>query len=327
MKHATPGRTCAWGFLTLLASVQASAQDPAANYPNRPITIIAIVSPGGAGETQARIYIPKLTENLGRPFIFDYKPGAGGSVGFAATAKAAPDGYTLVAATPAFSTLPAVMANLPYDPIKDFAPVVQLSSQLGMLAVHPSVPFTTMQEYVAYARANPGKLNWGTPGAGSTGHLVGAWLNDITRTNTTFVHYKGPQLFTDLMSGIVQATANGIVNIAPLVKAGKLRALAIPGPVRSQAFPDVPTAKEQGVDFDYPSWMGIIAPAGTPIPIVNKLNAEFIKVQKLPETLKLLEKASVMPVSGTPAEFARLLADEIGRWKRLVKQLDIKIEG
>ena len=326
MKHGNSRKACASALLTLLASAQASAQDPAANYPNRPVTIIAIVSPGGAGETQARIYTPKLTENLGQPFIFDYKAGAGGSLGFAATAKAAPDGYTVVAATPAFSTLPAVM-NIPYDPIKDFSPVVQLSSQVGMLAVHPSVPATNMQEYIAYARAHPDKLNFGTVGSGSTGHLVGAWLNDLTKTNITFVHYKGPQLFTDMMSGVVQVTINGTINVAPLVKSGKLRAIAAVGPVRSKEFPDLRTAKEQGVDFDYPSWMGIIAPGGTPVSIINKLNAEFIKVQKLPETQKMLERVNVTPVATTPAEFSRLLADEIARWKRLTKQFDIKAEG
>ena len=205
--------------------------------------------------------------------------------------------------------------------------MVQLGRAPGLLVVHPSVPVTGMADYVTYARANPGKLNFGTMGAGSTSHLVGAWLAELTQTQLTMVHYKGAQLMTDLLAGNLQITAGSAANVGPLVKAGKSRAVAIAGPVRVPAFPDVRTAREQGVNFDYPSWVGLTVPAGTPPSIIAKLNAEILKLQKLPEILQAIERQGSMPAGGAAAEFGRLLGEEIERWKALVKKNGIKLES
>lgn len=316
---------CLWVMSALLGHGLAAAQDPASNYPSRPVSIIILVTPGGVAEAEVRLYTQKLQENLGKPFIFDYRPGAGGTIGLAAAANAAPDGYTLVAAVPALTTTP-VSFNLPYDPIKSFSPVILLGRQAAIMAVNSALPVTNLQEYVAYARANPGKINWGTNGIGTTTHLVGAWVNQLTGTDTTFVHYKGPQMQTDLMGGIVQVTANAVSNLGPMVKTGKIRALAIAGPNRSPAFPDLKTAREQGFDFEYPVWVGISAPAGTPPGIINKLNAEFLKIQNLPETRQQMDRLGITPGGGSPADFARLIAVEIDRWKLLVKQTGMKLD-
>jgi tripartite-type tricarboxylate transporter receptor subunit TctC len=319
----TKALVCTATVTALLWSGIAAAQDAAANYPSRPVSVIVVVSPGGSAEAQVRIFTPKLQEGLGRPFVFDFKPGAGGTIGYAAAARSAPDGYTLLATTPAFTTTPAFM-TLPYDPIKDLAPVVQLSRQSGIVVVNPGVPVNNLQEYVAYARANPNKLNFGTMGAGSTAHLVGAWLNDLTGTQTTFIHYKGAQLSADLIAGNVQVTVGSNINLSPLVKSGKLRALALAGPARSAEYPDLRTAREQGVEFDYPSWVGITVPTGTPPAVISKLNAEFMKILKLPETQQQSERLGSSPAGGTPAEFGKLIVEEINRWKQLVKQTGIK---
>lgn len=319
----TKALVCTATVTALLCSGIAAAQDAAANYPSRPVSVIVVVSPGGSAEAQVRVFTPKLQEGLGRPFVFDFKPGAGGTIGYAAAARSAPDGYTLLATTPAFTTTPAFM-TLPYDPIKDLAPVVQLSRQSGIVVVNPGVPVNNLQEYVAYARANPNKLNFGTMGAGSTAHLVGAWLNELTGTHTTFIHYKGAQLSADLIAGNVQVTVGSNINLGPLVKSGKLRALALAGPTRSVEYPDLRTAREQGVEFDYPSWVGITVPTGTPPAIISKLNAEFMKILKLPETQQLSERLGSSPAGGTPAEFGKLIVEEINRWKQLVKQTGIK---
>ena len=306
-------------------SAVASAQNPESNYPTRPVTVVVVVTPGGSAETQSRVYTPKLSENLGRPVVFDFKPGAGGTIGYTFVSKAAPDGHTLLAGSNAFSTVPALM-KLQYDPIKDFAPVALLGRQDGMLVVNPSLPIRNVKEYIAYAKANPGSLNWGTSGSGSTAHLTGAWLNELTNTETTFVHYKGSQLVSDLVSGRIQVTGGAFINVSPLVKSGKLRAIGMASSSRSPAFPDVPTMREQGLEWDYPSWLGFIAPAGTPIPIITRLNSELAKIQKLPETQSALEKLGVTSLSGSPADFGRHLSEEIGRWKRLVENTGIKIE-
>ena len=322
-----PALACILATFVLLRGVPALAQDAAANYPNKPVTLILFTLPGGSSEYQTRNYASKLQASLGKPILLDFKAGAGGAIGAAFVAKSVPDGYTLLVTTPAFSTLPAFNANLAFDPIRDFGPVVLLSKQLAIFVVHPSVPVKNVQEYIAYARANPGKLNWGTSGVGSTAHLTGAWFNELTGTEATFVHYKGaPQMEIDFIAGRVTVAAMNFSVSAPLVKAGKLRALGMASSVRSAQFPDLPTVREQGVDYENALWFGITAPAQTPAAIVAKLNAEFIKALKTADVQQALDKDGSVSVGGTPAEFGRHIVSEVDRWKRLVKQTGMQLQ-
>ena len=279
---------------------------------------------------QTRLYSPKLTEALGQPILVDYKAGAGGAIGTVYVAKSAPDGYTLVSVSTSFGVLPAFspLDKVPYDPVKDFAPVSLMIRNSSMLLVSPSAPFNTFPEYLAYARANPGKINFGTTGSGGIYHIVGAWLHSLSKTEVTFVHYKGSgPMYTDMIAGRVQA-APAITFIGmPLVKSGKLKAIANLGTDRAGAMPDLKTVAEQGVPgFEYPSWSGYLAPAKTPPAIVNRLSAEFAKVAKSPDLVKKFESEYTVLVGSTPEEFAKTISTEYVRWRKVVEENNIKLE-
>jgi len=299
-------------------------------FPNKPITVVIPSTPGSSQDVQTRLYSPKLTEYLGQPIVIDYKPGAGGAIGTTYVAKSAPDGHTLVSVSTSFGVLPAFspLDKVPYDPVKDFAPVSLMIRNSSMLLVSPSAPFSTFPEYLAYARANPGKINFGTTGSGGIFHIVGAWLHSLSKTEVTFVHYKGSgPMYTDMMAGRVHA-APAITFIGiPLVKSGKLKAIANLGIDRAGAFPDLKTVAEQGVPgFEYPSWSGYLAPARTPPAIVNRLSAEFAKVAKVPELMKKFESEYTVLVGSTPEEFAKTIATEYVRWRKVVEDNNIKME-
>lgn len=299
-------------------------------FPTKPITVIIPSTPGSSQDVQTRLYSPKLTEFLGQPILVDYKAGAGGAIGTTYVAKAAPDGYTLVSVSTSFGVLPAFspLDKVPYDPVKDFAPVSLMIRNSSMLLVSPSAPFSTFPEYLAYAKANPGKINFGTTGSGGIYHIVGAWLHSLSKTEVTFVHYKGSgPMYTDMIAGRVDA-APAITFIGiPLVKSGKLKAIANLGIDRAGAFPDLKTVAEQGVPgFEYPSWSGYLAPAKTPPAIINRLSAEFAKVAKTPELMKKFESEYTVLVGSTPGEFAKTIATEYVRWRKVVEDNNIKME-
>ena len=254
------------------------AQNLAGAYPTRPITIVLPYATGASSDIETRLYIPRLIEGLGQPVIVDYKPGAGASTGTIYVSKAASDGYTILYVTAALTVYPAFFSadKIPYDPVRDFAPVSLITRRSTLLLVHPSLGVRTFPEYIAYAKSNPGKINFGTSGGGGILHIVGAWLHSVTNTHVTFIHYKGAgDIFNALMSGEIHTTLGAMTVNLPLVKAGKARSLGISSLERNPVVPDMVPLRDQGAKgFEYDAWSGIVAPKAVPMPIIRKLNAE-----------------------------------------------------
>lgn len=304
------------------------AQESADAFPSRPVQIVVPFTPGGATDIEARVYAQKLTETMGKSFVVDYKPGAGGSIGTGFVAKAAPDGHTLLVISSSFTVNPAFYKNLPYDPIKDFAAVSLMSKRVTVLIAHPSFPANTIREYLAYARANPGKINMAATGAGSIQHLAGAWLHSVTNTRVTFVQYKGTSpLNVDLVSGRVDVNASPFVNVMPLVKSGKLKILGILSDEPSPLIPGAQVAAEQGAPgYSYSSWLGVIAPRATPVAIINKLSAELGKAAKAPDVVQKFAPEGSTMVGSSPKILQDLIAVELERWRKIVQENDIRLE-
>ncbi len=317
-------------LLMLMTGAAAQAQGPGASYPARPVTIIVPFAPASIADVETRLYIPKLSEGLGKPVLVDYKPGGGASIGAIFVAKSAPDGYTLLYVGPGFTVYPAFfpLEKLPYDPVRDFAAVAQITTRGTFLMVHPSLGVKTFQEYIAHAKANPEGINFGTSGGGGILHIVGAWLHSSTSSKVTFIHYKGSApVFQDMLAGRVHATATLFFTGLPFVKAGKLLAIVNLGQQRSKYMPDLKTAAEQGLpEFDYSSWSGYVAPAKTPDAIVKRLNAEFANVAKQPELMKKMDAEGAELTAISPEEFRKSIATISARWRRVVQENNIKLE-
>ena len=294
-------------------------------YPVKPVTIINPF-PGGATEIGARVYSQKLGESLGKPFIIDYKPGAGSVIATNFVARAPADGYTLLITSAAFTIVPATRSDLPYDPFTDLAPISLTLIKPAMLLVKPELPIRNFEEYVAYARTNPGKLNFGTTGMGGAYHMVGVWLHGGTNTQATFLHYKGTSaLFADLLAGRIDVTPSSIFNGLTYVKSGKLRPVAVLGKERSPMVPGLKTVAEQGLpDFDYFSWEAMFTGGKVPRSIVATLSAEFGKIAKMPDVIQKFSGSDGSILLGSNAEvLAQHVATEIGRWKKIVKDNNI----
>ena len=298
------------------------------NYPARPVTLIVPFGPGASTDSETRLYARKLAELTGGSFLVDYKPGAGTTTGTAYVAKAAPDGYTLLSFTSGFTSAPALYRQLPYDPIKDFAAVSLMSKRAIVLASPSTAPFRNINEYVAYTRSHPGEINIATPGSGSGPHLNMAWLQGLVGTKVTYVHYKGTApAMVDLLAGRVDMVATTLNTALPQIKAGKLRAIAIGNAERSSLLPDAPTVIEQGVPgFDYSSPFGFVAPGGTPAAIVNRINAELVKVARAPDIIRTMDADGGMLIAGTPEQMRQLIAREITLYRKLVQDTGIKLE-
>ena len=313
------------------AAAPVFSQDPAAAYPAKPVFLISPYAPGGGTDRDGVPLVQKLSEYFGKPFLLDYKPGAGSVLGTQYVAKAAPDGHTLVIITAAFTVLGAAKPDLPYDTLRDFAPISLRLKRQTMLVVHASTPVSNFAEYVAYAKANPDKLNFGTTGEGSLYHIYGAWLHGATHTKVTYVPYKGTgPLSVDLVAGRVDAAPISFLTGMRWVKAGKLRVLGMMGTERSTLFPDVKTIAEQGVaDYDSSAWNGILAPAGTPEAILNKVSAGINRWARDPATIKQMVTDTgdgTILIGSTPAVLKAHIGDEINRWRRLVREHGIKVE-
>lgn len=317
------------GFLasSLPWANQAQAQEAPGAYPSRPVLVVAPIAGGGPLDTETRVHARKMSEFMGQQFVVENKPGAGGIVGGGFVAKAAADGYTILSISTAFTVYPSFY-NLPFDLIKDFSPISQVSKRTTVLVANPSFPVQTFAEYVAYAKSNPGKVNFGTTGAGSATHLAGAWMHSATNTRVTFVHYKGTgPLMPDILAGRISVTPAGLLVALPLIKSGKLRVLAIMNDRRAAALPNVPTIAEQGItDYDYANWLGFIAPAGTPASIINKLSDSFAKVAKSPDIAATLESDGGIMVGNTPSQFRQILVQDMARWRKLIQESGIKLE-
>ena len=314
--------------LLIPASQVASGQ--AGNFPNKPVTIILPFTSGASTDIETRLYQNRLIEDLGQPVLIDYKPGAGSSLGTIHVAKSAPDGYTILAVTPGFAVYPAFfpLDKLPYDPLKDLAPITLINKRSAMLLVHPSLGVKNFQEYIAYARANPEKINFGTSGGGGIFHIAGAWLHSATNTKATFIHYKGAgPMNTDLVAGRVHAAPGLPFVVAPFVKSGKVLPIANLTAERSKFMPDLVPVAEMGVPgYDYSSWSGYLAPAKTPDAIINRWNRAFQHVAKAPEVIKRMEADSAEMVGSPPEVFRRLLTTQVAVWRKVVQENNIKLE-
>ena len=309
----------------MLLSGATLAQDAATNFPSRPVTVVVPFAPGAATDIEGRLYSNELSRNLGQQFVMDFKPGAVMAVGMNFAVKQKPDGYTLVWVSSTYSLLP--LLTKAYDPYRDFDQIALMSKRSAILAVSNNMPFKTIREYIAYAKANPGQINFATGGNGGIQHLTGLWLTSATDTQVTFVHYKSISgAYPDLMAGRTHMIPGTFSAAFPVVKSGKIRAIAIASLQRNPAMPDLPTATEQGVPgFEYSSWLGLIAPARTPVPIINKLYGELAKIIKIPDIKEKLGDETTL-LALPPAEFRKVSMTETERWKKLVADNNIKFD-
>ena len=294
----------------------------AQSYPSKPIRIVVPQLPGGGNDTIARMVAQKLTMALKQQVVADNRPGAGGLIAAELVAKSAPDGYTLLLANVAtMAIIPNVQKKVPYDPVRDFAPVSLVASAPLLVVVHPSLPVTSVRQLIALAKAKPGQLNYASNGVGSSTHLATEMFKMMTGTKMVHVPYKGlSAATTDLMSGQVQVMFSSAVAMMPQVKAGRLRAIAMTGAKRSPAIPDVPTVAEAGVpEYEAGSWYGICAPAGTARPIVDQLSREIAVAVKSPDVIERLALEGVIPVGSTPEQFGAYIKRELAHVRDVIK--------
>lgn len=313
---------------TLIASTLVAMALPvlAQTYPDRPIKIYHGFAAGGGADLLLRTLLPQLSENLGQQVVIEYRPGAGGNIAMEAVARAAPDGYTLLMGTPGLAINPSLYANLPFDPLKDFAPVSLIGTVQNVLIVNPAVAAKDVRELIALAKAKPGKLNFASSGAGTSLHLAGELFKVSTGVDIVHIPYKGgAQAMTDVMSGQAEMMWNVLPSALPQIKAGTVKALAVTGKVRSDALPDVPTMREAGVtDYTAITWNGILAPANTSKAIIARLNDAIVKALQTPEMKGKYAAIGQDLAWSTPEEFAAFIAEESARWSKTVRTAGIK---
>lgn len=309
----------------MLAFSSATAR---AGYPDRPIKIIVPFAPGGGTDIIARVLADAMSKDLGQPVIIENKPGAGTIVGTAAAAGSAPDGYTLVMATFAHAVNPSINSKLPYDTFKAFAPVALVARSFNIVVVNPKLPLKTLQDMIAYAKANPGKLNYGSFGIGTSAHLAGELFKNMAQVDLTHVPYKGAApAITDLLGGQIELMFTTVASVASYIEGGQLRALAVTSAQRSPAFPDLPTIAEAGVPgYAAESWYGLYAPAGTPADAVARLNASVATAIRAGTFKKLETREGLTFASGTPEDFDRYVRGEAARWHDLVSAAHIQAQ-
>ena len=300
----------------------------AQTYPNKPVRLVLPFPPGGATDILGRIVGQALAERLGQPVVPENRPGSGSNIGIEIVAKAKPDGYTLLLAATPLAISPSLYKKLNFDTIKDLAPISLVGQIPNILVVRPALPVKTLKEFVAYAKAHPGKANYGSSGIGAPPHLAGELLRSLAKIDIVHVPYKGAnQAMIGLMSGEVDMVVIGTPAALPQIQADKVRALAVLHDERLPSLPGVPTAKEAGIDhFVVTSWYGILAPSGTPRDIVNRLNAEWLKIAALPDTKEKMEKAGVDPLSSTPEKVAEFVKAETARWGKVIRESNVTID-
>jgi tripartite-type tricarboxylate transporter receptor subunit TctC len=319
----------AWGLAALLVIVAgAAAPAGAQTYPNKPIRLVMPFPPGGGADIVGRIIGQKLSERLGQPVVPDNRPGAGGNTGIDHVAKSKPDGYTLLLGSATLSISPSLYKNLTYDAVRDLAPIMLAGKTHIVVLARPNLPVNSLKELVEYAKANPGKLNFGTGGVGTITHLASELLNSLAKIKMTHVSYKGTnQAMVALMSGEIDIVLIVVPNAVPQVKAGKVKALAVLSDQRIPELPTVPTAREVGIDnYDVYAWYGLLAPAGTPREAIDRVSAEWVKIAAMPETREKMRSAMVEPMSSTPEQFSAFLKGEIARWGSVVKEANVRID-
>ena len=300
----------------------------AQDYPSRAVKVIVPFSPGGAVDGPMRVIAQELSKRTGAQFVVENKPGAGATIGTEVVARAAPDGYTLLLASQTNAISATLYTKLAYDPIEDFAPISLIGREPGVLVVNPALPVKTFQEFVAYVKERPGQIDYASSGNGSGQHLFAALLASATGLKMNHIPYKGSgQATTDLLGGQVLVSIPGTAGMVGHIKAGKLRALAVTGATRSPQLPDVPTLIEAGVPgFEAYVWMGLLAPKGTPAPIVDRLQREVVAVLATTEVKTYMAAAGIEIVGSTPAEFGRFFRAERDLWAKVVRETGAKID-
>ena len=311
----------------MFASSDAQAQPQ--GYPTKPIRFVVPYPAGGPLDTVARLLGQKVSERVKQPVIVDNKPGAGGNIGADAVAKSAPDGYTiLMGAVATHAINPTLYASIPYDPVKDFIPVTQVASTPNVLVVNPSVPANNVREFIAYAKANPGKLNFGSGSTGSAGHLAGELFKTMAGVEMTHVPYKGAApAMNDLVGGRIQLMFDNLASSLGQVRAGRVKALAVTTAKRTALAPELPTIAESGLPgFDISTWFGIFVAAGTPRDIVDRLHADFTRALAAPEVRERMLSLGAEPVGNRPEEFAAYIRGEADKYARVIKASGAKAD-
>ncbi|GAA4323915.1 tripartite tricarboxylate transporter substrate binding protein [Pigmentiphaga soli] len=305
------------------AAIAVTLAAPArAAYPDRPVRIIVPYTAGGASDAVTRIIANKLGELWKVSVIVDNRGGGAGNIGCEMAAKAAPDGYTLLMSTVGTHGInPSLFSKLPYDPVKDFAPISLAASTVSVLLVNPSVPVDSVAELIAYAKAHPGQINFGSSGNGSSHHLAGEMFNTLAGVRTVHVPYKGTSgMYTDLLAGQIQMTFDPVLSALPHIKSHKLKALAVTSPQRVEILPDVPSMQESGVaGYEMGSWYGLLAPAGTSPEIVQKVSADVARIVNLPDVKQQLLEQGATPIGSTPAQLGQHIQREIKKWAEVVR--------
>ena len=312
----------------VLALAATAAPVLAQNYPTKPIRIVVAYTPAGTTDILARAIGQKMTERWGQPVIIDNRPGANGNIGTEIAARATPDGYTLLMATAATHSINNTLyKKLTCDAVRDFAPIGLVAIVPNLLAVNNALPVKNVKELIAYARANPGRLNFGSPGNGSTAHLSMELLQTMTGTKMVHVPYKGSAgVLADLTGGQISLSMDNMPVYLPQARAGKIRALAVSSEQRSPAAPELPTVGESVPGFSAASWFGLAAPRGTPKAIVDTLSAETARILRLPDVNERLSGLGAQPVGGTPEEFAAFIQSETVKWRKVIQDAGVTLE-
>ncbi len=322
----TLARLLAAALPLALAMGPATAQQ---DYPNKPIRLIVPFTPGGVTDTGARVVADKLGARLGQSVVVDNRPGASGNIGTQMVASAAPDGYTLLLGFDGTLVInPHVYAKVPFDTLKDFAPVSKIGDAVLIIVVHPSVPAKTLSELVAYSKTNPDGVSYGSAGTGSTPHLAGELLKARTGANFVHVPYKGGgQSMTDLVGGSLPMLYTAVAGAYPFVQKGQIRPIAVSSAQRLASLPEVPTVAESGVPgFESSSWIGILAPAKTPQPIVDRLQRELHAVVQSPEVRERLASLGISALGNTPAEFGQQIRADLAKYDQIVKAAKVRVD-
>lgn len=301
-----------------------SAQD----YPSRAIRVVVPYSAGGSSDGPMRVIAQEMSKQMGQQMVVENKPGQGAMLGSAEVVKAAPDGYTLLLASNPNAISASLYSRLTHDPVEDFTPISLLASEQAVLLVHPSVPAKTVQEFVAYVKQRPGKVDFASSGNGSAQHLFMAMFISMTGIEMSHIPYKGSaQAVTDLLGGQVSAIMPGLAAMRGHIKEGRARALAVTGARRSPAVPQIPTMIESGLKgYELYVWMGMLAPKGTPRPVIERLHREFVAALRAPAVKTFMDNAAIEPVGSTPAEFGAFFREEKARWAKIVKETGARID-
>jgi len=318
----------AYRFLCLLLAAFAAATSHAQSYPTKPIKIVVPYPPGGFNDTLGRTLAAKFQEAWGQPAFVENKPGGNTLIGSDYVAKAAPDGYTLLVVAFPFAVTPSLIREMPYDTLRDFAPVILAAQSPNLLVVNPQMPVKTVGELVAMAKSQPGKLSYASTGNGSSNHISMELFKSLAGVDIVHVPYKGSApAVSDLLGGQVQVMFDNLPNVLPQVKAGRLRALATSGTTRTPLAPDLPTVAEAGVPgYEVMVWFGLVAPARTPREIVRKLNAEVTRILAMPDVRERFQAQGVEPVGSTPEQFGEHIRSQMSKWAKVVKDAGVTAE-